>query len=323
MRVLVTGAGGFVGEHLISALLNNGHEVFAGGLHSASTVFRSEKGIEYLKFDITDNSMVKNIIGEVKPDGIIHLAAQSKVNTSWEDPANTILVNTIGTINLINAVKDNAPDARIINIGTSEEYGLTGKLGKPLDESQPCLPQNPYAISKLAAGQLALQLAYKEKLNVIHVRPFNHFGPGQQIGYAVSDFSSQITMIERGICPPQINVGDLSTQRDFSDVRDVVSAYISLLEGKVENGIYNVCSGTPHSINEILHFLVQQAKIPIAIKIDQGKFRPSDVPLFVGSNSKLEKTINWRAKRLLTDSLLETLDWWRTQDWIDAASFKK
>lgn len=321
MRVLVTGAGGFVGGHLVLSLAARGHQVVAGESQHNNTKFARD--IEVFKFDITDYPSLEENIGKIKPDAIIHLAAQSMVKRAWEDPAGTIGVNTIGTINLLKAVKMHAPNAKIINIGTSEEYGLAGKKGEPLEETYDCLPQNPYAVSKLAAGQIALQLAQKDNLKMIHVRPFNHFGPGQQLGYAVTDFSSQIAQIEKGCCPTVIKVGDLSAQRDFTDVRDVIEAYITLLEQKVENGIYNICSGKPRSIQSILNFLIQQSKIPISIQVDQDRLRPSDVPLFIGSASKIKNAVGWEPKRKFENSLLETLEWWRTQDMVAAATLTK
>lgn len=309
MRVLVTGAGGFVGKHLIAALAAKGHQVFAGGL--PSDIVTADQHNKSLHFDITNYQQVADGLKEIRPEGIIHLAAQSMVKRSWEDPGFTIQVNTIGTINLINAVKDTIPECKIINIGTGEEYGLTGRNGKALAEEDCCLPQNPYAISKFAAGQTAMQLAGKDKLKLIHVRPFNHFGPGQQLGFVISDFAFQIVQIEKKLSPPVIYVGDLSAQRDFSDVRDVVNAYIMLLEGNVDNGTYNVCSGIPRSINSILQLMLKQAAVKITVEVDSSRLRPSEVPLFFGSSQKIEQAVGWKPTRNFSASLAETLDWWR------------
>ncbi len=321
MRVLVTGAGGFVGGHLVKALIDIGHQVFAGGIQN--NCYRFDKKVDVLKFDITDYQNLIDIISKIRPDGIIHLAAQSMVQRSWEDPAYTIHVNTIGTINLIKAVKETVVDSKIINIGSSEEYGLTGKFGQALDEQSPCLPQNPYASSKFVAGQLALQLAKKDKLRLIHVRPFNHFGPGQQVGFVISDFASQIARIEKGLYPAKIYVGDLSAQRDFSDVRDIVNAYIMLLENDLENGIYNVCSGKPRTIESILKQLIQQSTSAITIEIDKERFRPSEVSMFFGSNQKLVEAVGWRPNKDFATSLSETLKWWRCHGRLAAATLIK
>lgn len=309
MRVLVTGAGGFVGKYLISQLQNSGHKVYAGGIMPGA--FEKGKQIELLKFDIRDAAVMGSIVKEVQPEGIIHLAAQSMVAKSWNYPVETLMVNTIGTVNLMHAVISHTPNCKIINIGTSEEYGLSGKKGIALSETSECLPQNPYATSKLGASLIAEQFARRHHLNFVHVRPFNHFGPGQQEGYVISDFASQIARIEKGMISPVIHVGDLSTQRDFTDVRDVVKAYRLLLEKPVKNGIYNVCSGVPRKGYDILNTLLAMATCPIRVEVDKTKFRPSEVPLFYGSYEKIKQAVGWKPEREFRQTLKETLDWWR------------
>jgi GDP-4-dehydro-6-deoxy-D-mannose reductase len=310
MRILVTGADGFVGRHLIQGLLGKKHEVLAGLQYVNPNFDLPIKGIY---FELTDQDSVLNLLRETKPEGIIHLAAQSMVQKAWENPAETFLINTVGTIYLVNAMKEIVPNAKLISVGSSEEYGLTGKCGEPLTEEHPCKPQNPYATSKLATGQTLLQMAFKEHLNIIHVRPFNHFGPGQREGFVVSDFASQIAKIEKGINPPIIKAGDLSAKRDFTDVRDVIEAYIALVEQPIEIGIYNICSGIPRSIQEILKFLVSQSEVSIRIEMDKERFRPSEVPLFIGSNKKIKQAVGWKPKREFEGTLVEVLNWWRNQ----------
>lgn len=310
MQVLITGASGFVGRHLITLLHERGHIVYAGIWHTKENF---QMPINTVFLDLMDPYSLLTAIDEIKPDGIIHLAAQSMVKLAWKNPAFTFSANTIGTINLIEAIKRTVPNAKIITVGSSEEYGLSGKAGEPLMEEHPCLPQNPYAASKLAMGQVALQLAGKDNLNIIHVRPFNHFGPGQQEGYVVSDFASQIARIERGFSEPIIRVGDLTAKRDFTDVRDVVIAYTLLLENNVKPGIYNICSGIPHAINEILYLLMQKSKAPIEIREDKERIRPSEVPLFIGSRYKVQQATGWEPKRNFEESLYDTLQWWRTK----------
>jgi len=308
MRVLITGATGFVGRYVVSELANRGHEVYACMRNQAGSF---QAPVINLIFDLTDKSMLFDVMERSQPEGIIHLAAQSVVQEAWRDPIKTIRLNTECTLALIEAAIRFAPRAKVITVGSGEEYGLTGKLGDPLTEEHACQPQNPYATSKWAAGQLAMQMANREQLNVIHVRPFNHFGPGQSEGFVVSDFASQIARIENFVSSAVIKVGDLSARRDFTDVRDVVDAYVRLMETEVGSGIYNVCSGIPVMIRDVLDFLISHSKVPIEIQTDPSRLRKSEVPLFVGASNKLNQATGWKPTRKFEDSLFETLEWWR------------
>ncbi|RUS45255.1 GDP-mannose 4,6-dehydratase [Cohnella sp. AR92] len=310
MRVLLTGAGGFVGRHLAEYLAKQGHEVTAG--------LRSSKSgdscfIRHVRLDIRSPEAIRHALLLAQPETVIHLAAQSNVADSWRDPLHTMQLNAIASLHLLEAIREICPAAKLISIGSSEEYGATPDHGEPITELSPCIPQNPYAVSKFAAGQLLMQTARRDGLNVIHVRPFNHFGPGQSPGFVVADFASQIAMIETGRMDPVIRVGNLSAKRDFTDVRDVVRAYASLSENEVEPGIYNVSSMIPREIVGILHTLVQFSRVPIEIEVDTGKFRPVDIPVYVGSSDKLRKAVGWSPRWSFEQSLLETLNWWRGQ----------
>ncbi|RKP53191.1 SDR family NAD(P)-dependent oxidoreductase [Cohnella endophytica] len=308
MRVLVTGASGFVGTYLVMKLAERGHQVYAC-MRNRSNAF--QEPVNNLFFDLSDESMLFDAMEIAKPEGVIHLAAQSEVRVAWADPMQTLITNAGHTVTLLKSIIKLSPYARVITVGSSEEYGWTGKLGAPLTEEDACLPQNPYATSKLAAGQLALQIASHNDLNLIHARPFNHFGPGQREGFVISDFASQIARIESLKAPPIIRIGNLSAERDFTDVRDVVDAYIKLLETETGRGVYNICSGKPIKIKEILDFFVLQSRLPIEIQSDPSKFRKSEVPLFVGSSNKLVQATGWKPIRDFENSLTETLDWWR------------
>lgn len=317
MRVFVTGANGFVGKHLVKALTERGHEVFAGIRNTLSDVPSSIKVYHY---DLLHDQEVDSLLKEILPNGIIHLASQSNIGNSWKNPEETFKVNTIGTIRLLQAAKQIVPAAKIIIAGSSEEYGLTGKKFWPLRESYPCQPQNPYAVSKLAMGQIALQLANIHHLNVIHVRPFNHFGPGQRLGFVISDFASQIAKIETNLSLPILKTGDLSAIRDFTDVRDVIEAYILLLEKDVSTGIYNICSGIHRSISSILQDLLKMSSRSIQVEKDPNRSRPSEVPLFSGSMEKLNKATGWTPKIPYQKSIFETLQFWRIQSQNDNSS---
>ncbi|MCZ8516492.1 GDP-mannose 4,6-dehydratase [Paenibacillus filicis] len=310
MRVLVTGAGGFVGKHLVAELRSRNHEVIATALTS-----REDPHIGSLSsLPLTDYSLIKQFIELTQPDILFHMAAQSKVMKSWQDPSATISANTLGTIHLMQAMLEVCPDSRFINVGSSEEYGLAGKDGKPLTEEAACLPQNPYAVSKYAAGQLVIQLAKKHRLQAIHLRPFNHFGPGQEEGFVISDFASQIVKIEKGLISPILKVGDLSAQRDFTYCADIIDAYVSIVEKPLPNGMYNVCSGTPRRIQDILDHLLELSNTPIEIVTDTEKWRPSEVPLFVGSSRLLELQTGWKPRTDFYEGLKETLIWWRNKN---------
>ncbi len=314
MKILVTGANGFVGRHLVD-YLKEGHTIYASG---RALTPPDNLDTLYLNMDITDPSSIKKALKYSTPDVVFHLAAQSTVRLAWEDPVSTVDVNITGTINLLKALRDMMLRTRLITIGSSEEYGLIGKLGEPLTEKHPCLPQNPYAISKFAMGQMVLQLSQKYEMEVIHVRPFNHFGPGQQMGYVVSDFASQIAEIEQKIKPPVLRVGNLNAKRDFTDVTDVVRAYALLMEKSPAAGIYNVCSGIARSAQDILEILINQAKVSIEVVQDASKLRPSEVPLFIGSNAKIYQATTWRPKLEFENSIIKTLNWWRDKVKINA-----
>jgi GDP-4-dehydro-6-deoxy-D-mannose reductase len=306
MRVLVTGAAGFVGNHLVAALVKRRHEVFGA-------VFRNEQASAAtpVLLDITDKRQTCEALRRLNPDAVVHLAAQSKVSLAWEEPAVAVEINTVGTINLMLGIRNYSPAAKIVIAGSSEEYGLTGKAGEALTELSPCLPNNPYAVSKYAAGQIAGQIARRAALKLYYMRPFNHFGPGQPCGFIISDLCSQIAGIEKGHKNCCLEVGDLSARRDFTYIDDIVAAYLTVLNADIEPGTYNICSGIARSGQEILEFLTTHAAVPLKISADHRRFRPSEIPLFCGSSQKLQHCTGWRPTSDFHGSLLATLDWWR------------
>jgi len=309
MKVLVTGAGGFVGEYLVRLLLEHKHQVVAMGVGNGE--FLTVLKVPMYEVNILDYDAVLSCMKQEKPDAVVHLAAISNVPLSWNEPGLTIDVNIHGTVNVLEALTVVNPKAKFLNIGSSDEYGLAAKLGVPLTEDVLCQPQNPYAISKYCAEQMVLQLGKKNHMKVVHTRSFNHFGPGQAKGFVTSDFASQIAEIEKGIRRPIIKVGDLGAYRDFSFVSDVVTAYAALIECDVENGVYNICSGQARKVEEILETLVSLAKVKIDIEIDPEKFRPNDVPFFVGTCDKLKKATKWDSKYDFHKGLYEVLAYWR------------
>lgn len=308
MKVLVTGAGGFVGEYLVKLLKAHNHDIVAIGINNGT--FLKELSIPTHVVNILDYPVLRETMQNVVPDAVIHLAAVSNVPISWNKPGLTIDVNIHGTVNVLQALYEVNPKAKFLNIGSSDEYGLTAKCGKTLTEDMPCQPQNPYSISKYCTEQMVLQLGKKYGMNVISTRSFNHFGPGQAKGFVVSDFASQIKAIEVGEQEPVIRVGDLSAARDFTFVSDVVEAYVALIEKDVENGVYNVCSGRAITIQEILDMMLSLSSKDIKVEIDENKFRPSEVPFFVGNSEKLKGVTGWQLQYDCIDGLSRTMEYW-------------
>lgn len=305
MKVLVTGAGGFVGEYLVKLLKAHNHDIVAIGINNGT--FLKELSIPTHVVNILDYPVLRETMQNVVPDAVIHLAAVSNVPISWNKPGLTIDVNIHGTVNVLQALYEVNPKAKFLNIGSSDEYGLTAKCGKPLTEDMPCQPQNPYSISKYCTEQMVLQLGKKYGMNVISTRSFNHFGPGQAKGFVVSDFASQIKAIEAGEQEAVIRVGDLSAARDFTFISDVVEAYVSLIEKDVESGVYNVCSGKAMTVQEILDMMLHLSSKEIKVEIDEGKFRPSEVPFFVGCADKLSNATGWKVSTDIVDGLKNIL----------------
>lgn len=308
MKILVTGAGGFVGKHLIKELLKRNHDVVALGIGNNRDIHKME--IPVYETNILDFNIVYKNIQKEQPDGVIHLAAQSNVGVSWNKPQITASVNIEGTLNLYKAFFEINPSGRFLNIGSSDEYGLTAKKGIPLTEEMECKPQNPYSISKFCSEQMILQLAKKDNVNVISTRSFNHFGPGQLKGFVISDFASQIANIKKGIKENKIYVGDLSPARDFLYIDDVINAYTLLIENRVPNGVYNISSGKSYKIEYMLNKLIEIADVDIEVLIDEEKFRPAEVSNFMGNSDKLRKILNWKAMIDINEGLKKTLDYW-------------
>lgn len=308
MKVLVTGAGGFVGQHLLNKLLMKKNEVVA--INRKNNIFLSSLDIPVYETDILDFDTILNCIKKEKPDVLIHLAAQSNVGISWNKPILTASTNIEGSLNLYKAFFEVNPNGKFINIGSSDEYGLTAKLGIPLVEEMECKPQNPYSISKYCTEQMILQLAKKDKVNVVSTRSFNHFGPGQNTGFVISDFASQVAKIKKGLVENKIFVGDLSASRDFLYIDDVVDAYIKIAENKIPNGVYNISSEIGIKIEYILNKLIELSNMNIEVIIDKNKFRPAEVKKFIGNSDKLKELVGWKPNVNFDDGLEKTLNYW-------------
>ncbi|MCG7407943.1 GDP-mannose 4,6-dehydratase [Paenibacillus sp. ACRRX] len=305
-RVLVTGASGFVGYHLVELLLTQRVEIWGTFSSGRSNNVQS---INWLSMDVTDPLEVDFVIKKIKPDVVFHLAAKSNVANSWINTNQLNTANINGTLNVVNSILNHSPDSLLVNIGSSEEYGIPTSL--PINEKHILNPVNPYGISKLSAGLSVLRFCERFNLKVIHVRPFNHIGPGQSLGFVTSDFAKQIVDIETGNSPNSIHVGNLSSKRDFTDVRDVVKAYWLLSEyGKV-GSVYNVCSGISTSISEILEKFILLSRKEIKIIVDPNKYRPIDVPVIFGDNHFLCNDTGWNRQYNLDKTVEDIMNYWR------------
>jgi GDP-4-dehydro-6-deoxy-D-mannose reductase len=306
MRILVTGAGGFVGPHLLTTLHGAGHEVVAASHAPFLPPIPAETDI----FDVRDGARFREILDARKPDAVIHLAAQASVRRSWEATDETFAINVNGTSHLLEALSDR-PDTRVLLIGSAQQYGQTD-VSRPLVETDPLLPRSPYGVSKVAQELVGALYRRHFGMSVIVARPFNHTGPGQSTEYAIGAFSAQVAEIERGERAPRLTVGWLEGRRDYLDVRDVANAYRLLIEGGEPGEVYNVASGKAERIGDLLDILLDAAGLKDVVEIvAEAEPRPGDPPVLVGDSSKLREGLGWKPEIPLTASLADTLDSYR------------
>jgi GDP-4-dehydro-6-deoxy-D-mannose reductase len=305
-RVLVTGASGFVGSHLVPRLRERGAEVFALGTDPASPSIEAHLAATFTA-DLRQPDPVRAAVASARPDAIVHLAALSSAGRSFADPSATFAVNTIGTWNVLIAARDEAPAARVLVVSSGEVYGPQSE-GARTSEDAPFRPVSPYALSKAAAEAIAETAARNWNLDVVRTRSFSHTGPGQSPTFVVPGWADQIVRIERGELPPVLRVGNLQVTRDLSDVSDVVEAYLALLERGARGGVYNVCRGAGVRLDQVAAQMVGRATVPIRIEVDPERVRPSDVPWLVGDPSRIEADTGWRVRIPLEDTLAAVLE---------------
>ena len=312
MRALITGISGFVGSHLAEYLLGHTDWQVAG------TVYGPEDNIEHLRdrlelypAELSELGTVASILERAKPDYIFHLAAQPLPSLSHQDPWSTLENNIRLQLNILEAVVRLGSTARILVVGSSEEYGLVHPDELPVKETNPLRPTSPYAVSKVAQDMLGLQYHLSHKLFTVRVRPFNHIGPRQRLGFVAPDFARQIAEAETGLQEPVIQVGNLEPQRDFSDVRDVVRGYHAALTEGEPGEVYNLGSERARSIGELLDGLLSIASVPLKVEQDSARLRPADVSVMVSDCSRLRARTGWRTTIPFDKSLQDVLDYWR------------
>lgn len=303
MKALITGSSGFIGGHLVSELEANGYEVVKCDL-------RASKGT--VAMDIMNQEMIQSVLEEHKPDVIINMAGQANVGLSWKRPQLTVQLNTVGLVNILEAVREVNKKIRVIAVGSSDEYGSLEERGANVTEDIPVKPITPYAISKQAQELFAQLYVRSYGMDICMIRLFNLGGPGQAKGYIISDFASGIAEVEAGK-REYMSVGNLESARDFTHVKDACRAVRLIAEKGHVGEVYNISSGTTHKAQEVLDKLIGMAEQPIEVQQDPSRMRPSDTPVVCGNHDKLTAHTGWMPEKSLDEILADALAYWREQ----------
>jgi GDP-4-dehydro-6-deoxy-D-mannose reductase len=313
LRALITGIAGFVGAHLAEAIrAETDWEVWGaviGSVERASAM----SGARILTTDLREPEQARVLVETAQPDWIFHLAAQAYVPQSWADPWDTYQTNIRSQLNLLEAIGRLGLSARILVVSSNEVYGYVRAEDLPLNENAPLRPNSPYAVSKLAQDFMALQYFLDRKMPIIRVRPFNHIGPRQNERFVAPSFARQIVEIERGRREPVLHLGNMAAQRDFTDVRDMVRAYILAIRQGEPGEVYNIGSGRARSVREMLDIMLAHCPVKIAEEIDPAKFRPSDTPISYADPSKFKRQTGWEPRISFEQTCVDILNDWRAR----------
>jgi GDP-4-dehydro-6-deoxy-D-mannose reductase len=304
-NILVTGAAGFAGSHLLDRLAAGGSRVVAWHRPGGQPP-REVPGTRWEAVDLRDAAQVSDAIARLRPSAVYHCAGAAHVGRAWDSIEPTLAINVLGTHHLLQALERAGVGARVLVPSSALVYAPSGDA---LDESHPLVPSSPYGLSKLAQEMLAART--NGALAVTIARPFNHFGPRQDPFFAASGFARRIADIEHGRWAPEMSVGNLEARRDLTDVRDTVRAYQLILERGVPGRPYNVCTGHAIAIRELLDRLLASARVPIAVKIDPSRYRPNDTPVLLGDPGRLRDELGWTPEIPLDKTLDDLLEYWR------------
>ncbi len=316
-KILITGISGFVGGYCVEHFTSHDNNIEIHGISRSKPAWDYVKGSpEILNShhfhiaDLNDIPKIKSLITEIQPDYILHLAAQSSVAESWKTPVSSFMNNTNIFLNIIDTVRLIDNGARVLSVGSSEQYGIVSQENLPLSEDQPLRPSNPYAVARVAQEQLAGIYATGYGLDICCTRSFNHCGPGQTDRFVISALVKQFVRIARNLQEPVIHIGNGAIVRDFVDVHDVVEAYRMLLTQGKRGEVYNICSGKGRSINEIISLLSDMYQINVQVHQEQSQMRPIDNPRIIGSYQKIQNDIGWKPRISFEESLKSMYEYW-------------
>ena len=304
--MLVTGASGFAGSHLI--------ELLAGRAELVAWTRSTPDGAQpipakWQRVDLLDRDQVRQAIRDLRPTVMYHCAGAAHVARSWRNTAETLARNVLTTHHLLDALRRVGSRSRVLIPGSATVYSPSTS---PIKETSPLAPASPYALSKLAQEQLALRAMREDGLDILATRSFNHTGPRQSPDFFAAGVARQIALIEQGLVDPVIKVGNLDAERDLIDVRDTVRAYELLVEKGEPGTVYNVASGRARPMRVVLQGLVQRSQLPVRIETDAARLRPRDIPVLVGDSTRLRTTTGWSPQISFDRMLDDLLSYWRT-----------
>lgn len=313
MRAFITGIGGFAGSHLTDLFLSEGIEV-----HGTTILDGGEANLAHCadrvtlhKCNLADSDSVAGALSACKPDWIFHLAALSFVPSAEKGPQEAILSNVLGSVNLLEGIKRCCPNAKALMISSSAIYGHVAVGDLPIKETGAPKPDSIYGITKTAQEMLTQLYFNKQNVQAVNLRPFNHVGPRQSPDFATPNFARQIALIEKKKQDPVIHVGDLSAERDFTDVRDIARAYLLAARHCTPGETYNICTGEVISMRGLLDMLISLAHVEVKVEIDPARMRPSDLPILTGDVAKFRDATGWRPTVPLEQSLKDVIEYWR------------
>lgn len=307
-KVLIFGVSGFVGKYLAEEFLSNDYVVIGSDRGKNPSL---PKDVTFISADILDEQAINEIIQNVHPDIVVNLAAISSVGASWSIPQTTITVNVIGALNILEATRKFNPNCKVLFIGSSEEYVISKY---PMSEDRELDATNPYGISKVTQEQFAKMYRDYYKMKVYCVRAFNHTGIGQKESFVLPSWCKQVAEIEKSGKPGTIKVGNLTVQRDFSHVKDIVRAYRLVVESNECDIVYNIGSGKAYKLEEMLKYIISLCNQKIAVEIDKDRFRPSDQPVICCDHSLITNQLGWEPEFTVFDALKELFEMYKDQE---------